>query len=289
MIHEEIVVRASSTSGWADCPRKCAANVFRGLVRGMGYELRQLGNNAGAAIGSSVHAAAKITLDEKAKSGQLPPQSVAADAAVETLREKAREGIVFDDATVNLSDAEAQVVMMAFTYRADIAPSIEPLLVETRLEATVPWTRNRFILSGQSDVLAREPGRVRDLKTGKMRGNHRPQIGSYGLLARSNDVDLEITEAAEDYIRRTTLKRQREVRGETYKFDLAGCESAAVAVLRHMDQCLTTFLEGDEERGVQPGDPWAFPANPSSKLCSAKWCPAHGTEFCKEHDKGALE
>lgn len=289
MISEEITVRASSTSGWQDCPRRSAAGVFKRIVTAMGYELRQLPNGAGAAIGSCVHAAAQITLEEKAKTGALPPASVTTDAAVDTLKKKAAEGISYDDATTNMSSAEEQVVLMAYTYRADIAPQVQPIIIETRLEATVPWTRNRFVLSGQADVIAREPGRVRDLKTGKTRGHHRPQLGSYGLLARSQGGELNITEASEDYIRRTTLKKQREVRGETYKYDLAGCESAAIAVLRHMDTCLTTFMEGDPDRGVLPGDPWSFPANPSSKLCSARWCPAHGTDFCKEHNKGELE
>lgn len=289
MMMDEIIIRASYTSGWPDCPRRGAAKIFRRIIAGMGYQLRQLPNNAGSAVGSSVHAAAKVILDEKAKTGQLAPASVATDAAVETLKEKVREGITYDRETASMADAEQQVVLMSYTYRTDIAPQVEPIVVETRLEATVPWTRNRFVLSGQADVIAREPGRVRDLKTGKRRGNHRPQLGSYGLLAKSQPEAINVTEAAEDYIARTTLKKQRDVRGETYRFDLAGCESAAVAVLRHMDMCLTTFMEGDEARGILPGDPWAFPANPSSNLCSERWCPAHSTPFCKEHNRGEKE
>jgi hypothetical protein len=38
-----------------------------------------------------------------------------------------------------------------------------------------------------------------------------------------------------------------------------------------------------------PGDPWAFAANPSSMLCSAKFCPAYGSDFCTEHMKKDIE
>jgi hypothetical protein len=50
-----------------------------------------------------------------------------------------------------------------------------------------------------------------------------------------------------------------------------------------IDDHLTLFRQGDPGRYLLPGDPWAFPANPGSKLCSAKWCPAWGTTFCREH------
>jgi hypothetical protein len=69
----------------------------------------------------------------------------------------------------------------------------------------------------------------------------------------------------------------------SYPHDIGAAEVAAVSVLRHIAADIKVFREGDAERGILPGDPWAFQANPSSILCSAKFCPSHGSNFCVEH------
>jgi hypothetical protein len=63
-------------------------------------------------------------------------------------------------------------------------------------------------------------------------------------------------------------------------------ETAASNILRSISRDIDTFRNGDPERRTLPGDPWAFLANPSSMLCGAKWCPAHGTGFCHEGREG---
>jgi hypothetical protein len=42
------------------------------------------------------------------------------------------------------------------------------------------------------------------------------------------------------------------------------------------------FQEGDPERRIRPGDPWAFQSNPNSVLCGERFCPAWGTDFCRD-------
>ncbi|AWJ85143.1 hypothetical protein TSH58p_17410 [Azospirillum sp. TSH58] len=274
---EPTIVRSSSLSGYPDCPRRSAAKLFRREVLAAGYRLRELPNGIGAAVGTAVHAGAAVILQEKAKTGGLPPISTATDAAIDSLRTTAAKGIGYDRETPALNEAEQQAERMVRVYRAQIAPDIQPLIVEERLEAQVTAD---IILSGQSDVIAREPGRVRDLKTGKARSNHKPQLGSYSLLARSNGID--VTEACEDFIQRAPLKKPQPD-AQIIKHDLAAAETAAIAVLRHIEDDLKSFRLGNPSVGVLPGDAWAFPANPNSKLCSAKWCPAHGTSFCREH------
>ncbi|NUB14539.1 DUF2800 domain-containing protein [Azospirillum brasilense] len=274
---EPVIVRSSSLSGYPDCPRRGAAKLFRREVLAAGYELRELPNGIGAAVGTAVHAGAAVILLEKAKSGSLPPVSTATDAAIDSLRTTAAKGIGYDRETPALNEAEQQAERMVRVYRAQIAPDVQPLIVEERLEAQVTAD---IILSGQSDVIAREPGRVHDLKTGKARSNHKPQLGSYSLLARSNGID--VTEACEDFIQRAPLKKPQPD-ALIIKHDLAAAETAAIAVLRHIEDDLKSFRQGNPSVGVLPGDAWAFPANPNSKLCSAKWCPAHGTSFCREH------
>ncbi|RJF80915.1 hypothetical protein D3877_11810 [Azospirillum cavernae] len=275
--YASVLVRSSSLSGYPDCPRRAATKLFPREIEAAGYTLRSLPSNVGAAVGTGVHAAAAMILKEKAANGNLPPLNVATDAAVEELRNAVNQGITWDKETPVLNEAELQVARMVQVYRHQVAPMVDPLIVEERLEAQVSPA---IVLTGQSDVIAREPGRVRDLKGGKVMGMHAPQIGSYSLLARSNAID--VTDAVVDWIPRVPLKKPQPD-AVTYRYDVSIAETAAVNVLRHIESDLATFRSGDMERHLLPGDPWAFVANPSSKLCSAKWCPAHGTDFCREH------
>ena len=168
---------------------------------------------------------------------------------------------------------------MTKAYHRVVAPKVIPIIVEERLEAEVS---PGLILSGQPDVVAREPHKVRDLKTGARAGaSHAPQIGGYSLLARTHGFD--IAEAAIDFVQRVNpAKPQPDPNSKVIAISQA--ETAAANIIRHIEGDLRTFREGDEARHILPGDPWAFQANPSSVLCSPKYCPAFSTEFCREGD-----
>jgi hypothetical protein len=286
MSETELIIRASSLSGYADCPRRSAARMFRSIITAAGYDLRELPNGIGASVGSAVHAGAAISLKHKALHGDCCPEDVATDTAVEVLRETVLGGTIFDRETPILNIAEQQAVRMIRTYRSQVAREIQPMIIEERLEAEV---RPGLILSGQADVIAREPGRVRDIKTGKRLGNHIPQIGAYSLLARSAGVDIQ--SAGIDYVARAAMTKSRlpnpQPDAVMIKVHVANAETAATRVIDHIAADLATFTQGDDERRIQPGDPWAFIANPSSMLCGDKYCPAWGTSFCVEHAKRA--
>ncbi len=272
------VIRSSSLSQYPDCPRRWAARNLRDEIEAAGISLKPELRNIGAIVGTAVHKAAAIMLEVKAQTGKLPPPAISNDAAIAAMREEAGNGeIITDRETPSLNDGEQQVLRMAAVYRAELAPEIQPILVEERLEAQVTPS---LVVSGMPDTVAREPGKVRDLKGGKRCGNHAPQIGSYSLLARTHGLDIE--KASVDWIPRVPLKKPQPgvVR---MTVDVATAETAAVSILRHIEGDLRTFREGDPAHGVLPGDPWAFAANPSSILCSPKWCTAFGTAFCREH------
>lgn len=283
-----IVARCSALPDYTDCNRRGAARMFAPMLFTLGYQLKPTRTNAGAIVGSGVHAGGAAMLEEKAKTGELPPQSVVEDAAITELRCRAEEGVDYDNLTLNLLDAEKQVVRMTKVYRLQVAPQVNPLLVEKRFEANVPFTVQQIILSGQLDVLAREPGRLRDSKTGRKLGIYRSQLGGYSMLSKSQPDMLQVNDCVIDFIPRVPVRAEQPP-AQTFRQDLVGCESAAIAVLRLIDMQLTLFREGDPLRGIEPGDPHAFPANPSSRLCSDKFCPAYATEWCREHDKGILE
>lgn len=273
-------IRCSALSGWPDCPRRGAASLFRREIEEAGYRLATSPRGVGAAIGTSVHKGAETVLLEKAKTGTLPPASVATDAAYYTIKDQLHDGVTYDSATYNPAQAEHQVLSMTNAYHQTIAPTIDACIIEERLEAEIG---PNLILSGQPDLVAREPGVIRDLKTGQRPSSHAPQIGGYALLARSNN--LEIDSGVIDFIQRVSpTKPQPDP--VTTELPIARAETAASNIIRHIVTDLQTFRHGDSERRIMPGDAWSFMANPRSKLCSQKWCPCWGDTsshaFCRE-------
>lgn len=274
-------IRCSALTGWPDCPRRGAARLFRQEIAEAGFTLRQTPYSIGASIGTAVHRGTAAALDEKARSGRLPPENVATDAAVETLHDSIRSAgeMLYDSprgATHNSREAESQTVSMTRTYQRGVAPKVEPIFWEQKLEAEiVPG----IVLSGHPDIIAREPHSVRDLKTGVRSRSHAPQLGGYSLLARSNNIDIDT--AAIDFVQRVPVNKPQP-EPVTTEVEIARAETAASSILAHIVRDLEVFRHGDPERRILPGDPWAFAANPASNLCGAKWCPAHGTEFCHE-------
>ena len=164
---------------------------------------------------------------------------------------------------------------MVASYRKFIAPNINPTYVESRLFAKV--TEN-IDLTGQSDVMTQEPGRIRDTKTGVAPRPNHAQLGGYKLIARSNGLPSP-RELLEDFIPRVTLKKDQPP-PVTTTYDPTIAEHAAHQVIDRMVQSLGEF-EARVQSGAKPPE-YAFMANPNSMLCSEKWCPAYGTSFCRE-------
>lgn len=277
---EPTIIRCSALSGYPDCPRRGAARLFWREIEAAGYRLARTVRGVGAAIGTSTHKSAATTLEEKARSGKLPPLSVAQDAAVATLHDELAGEIRYDadrGPTHNARQAEAQTIAMASSYHRIVAPTVEPIAVEERLEAAIA---PGLLLTGQPDVVCREPAQVRDLKSGARRpGSNTPQLGGYSLLARSNGIDID--SAAIDFVQRVAVNKPQPD-PVTNPVAIAPAETAATNIIRHIAGDLATFRKGDPERRIRPGDPWAFMANPSSILCSPRYCPAFGTDFCHE-------
>ena len=275
----KIFARASALTGWPDCPRRGASRLFSREIKEAGFDLRQTPRGIAAPVGTSVHAGAALTLREKMATGKLAPLSTVLDCAVDGLHAEITGGVLWDKDTPGLGVAEKQVIKMATAYQTHIAPGIEPLTVEEKLEAE---TEFGVVLTGQSDVLARDAGGLRDLKTGKRNYSHAPQLGAYSLLVKSNG--LAVDAAFIDFVQRVGITKPQPEPIST-KYDLAQAETAALSILRHIHASLEVFRHGDPKRGTLPGDPWAFEANPSSMLCGDKYCPAWGTPFCVEHKK----
>lgn len=281
----DTVIRVSSLPGYSDCSRRAIAQILRREIEDHGYQLRRIRQSIGGAIGTGVHASGAMMLSAKMIGGDIPSSSQTDDCGIAALRERVMEDETsYDDLSPSLNTAELQVRRMSRIYREDVVPKIMPVVVEERFEARIPWSKVGIVLSGQGDVLARTPeGKVHDTKTGARLGHYTAQIGSYSTLYRSHGH--EVSKIGIDFIRRTTMKKDQE-RARSIPFDAADCEASAISTLKHIDMDIYTWRAGDDHRGIPAGSPEAFLANPSSNMCSEKWCAAYGTAWCSEWKQG---
>ena len=273
-----ITIRASSTTGYLDCALRAAAHSAPALFAEHGWELAPPRANIGALIGSGVHGAAEPALTERMLSGTVMPVDAIEDAGIEAFRSRRSEEaetvaeIVMDNDSPSMDDAERQIRRMARQYRTDVLQQSEPVAVESRITATFA---EGIVLSGQADLLhldGRERHVVRDLKTGRHRKaamHHAAQLGSYSLLFRSKGYDTGGGQI--DYLPRSALKKPQGA-VEPMPLDIFAAEQIAHAVLTDMGGKLLAF--------AADGNPSRFLPNPSSNLCSYRFCRLFGTPAC---------
>lgn len=272
---DEIIIRPSATTSYLDCARRAAATLFSRMIRNAGFELRQLPRNVGAAVGTGVHKGAWYTLDQKMRTGGLGLESDAVELGTVAFREEIVDGVMWDTATMGPNEADKQIQRMTRIYRSRIAPEVTPVSIEERLEARI----GDVIVSGQKDVLTREPSDLRDLKTGAAsRASHAAQLGAYSLIETSHG--REVTGLKEDYVPRASL-RKPQPDPTTLTYDIGTCENLAYEVIERIQSDVAEF-QRRIETGERPPEN-AFQPNPSSVLCSDKYCPAWGTKFCMAH------
>lgn len=263
----EIVARASSLPQYADCPRRWAARHLRREIAPLGFALREIPTHIGAATGSATHVAGAFILEVKMRTGELGNQAEAEQRALERLALDIEPGAAWDDTTADLNAAQRQVVRQAKTYRLHVAAKVEPVAVERRLQARHPATG--IVVSGQQDVVVAKPDTLRDLKTGTRRAAHYAQYGTYSRLLRSHGRPIQ--RIVEDYVKRVRKDAEQPLPLEI-QYDVSTCEAATEGTLRRIARDVDEFR--------RTGSPEAFLGNPSSMLCSARFCPAHSTKWC---------
>lgn len=260
------ILRASYTTSYQDCPRRVAARLWQGIISAHGYSMNDSKQSIGAATGQSVHAGAQLLLQSKIDTGEVGALSDATDHAMDTLRGEFEYPIIWDDETPDHNQAEKVVVRQLRLYRAEVAPRIEPIMLEKRFEADYKGV----ILSGQMDVIEKDAGR--DTKTGRICRNNASQYGVYSMLLKAHGFRLN--NFYEDFVKRVRTGKPPEPSREiVYSPDR--CEEIASRVITRMVSDLSTYQKTQ--------DPGAFMANPHSMLCGENYCPAFGTDWCIEH------
>ena len=262
-----IIVRPSSLPTYPDCARRWAANHLRAMVTAAGYSLRQLGRQIGAAVGTATHAAAAAAFRAR-KDGQ-PIGADCEEAGMAALDAEIEVAVGWDDTTPDRNTAQHQIRRQYRVYREAVIEKVEPLVIEGQVEAVRP---SGVIVSGRTDLVIAAPVVLRDLKTGRAKRANGAQYGTYSRLLRSNGTP--VTALIEDYVARVA-KGASQPHPEEIPYDIAASEAQSEAILRRIESDLRAFSA--------TGEAEVFLANPNSMLCSARYCPAHGTGFCQVH------
>ena len=274
------VIRSSGVGGVNDCFRRWAGSSLRKEVREAGYRLADLRKSIGAPVGTGVHAGAAFLLDLKAKSKRAEwkplPETLrnATKHAMESFsHELTIEPIAPDDTTPNPTHAEMQIDAMLTVFARDVLHLLQPHMVERRLFAVVS-EKQKIVLSGQGDLLTKTPeGDVVDFKTGRGKPRqYHAQLGTYSMLYRT--YGQETRRASVIFIPRVKVSKPQPP-ATIIPYDLDLCEQVAESCIKDIVAKVAEFRE--------TRNPMVFPANPNSSLCSATWCPCHGTSFCREH------
>ena len=244
--------------------------MFPRLLEDAGFYLRQEVTNIGAATGTATHAGAFHSLAHKLDHGELAAKDEVEHVALDTLKERVQDGVKWDATTPNLNTGEKQVLRQTLAYLRNVAPKLNPISVESRLNATDPETG--FMISGQADAVVTDDVKLHDLKTGVVRRSNAAQYGTYSRLLRAHGhVCVGIVE---DYVQRANIKKPQPA-PEAIEYDLRRSEALSARILKQIRRDLDDFeATGNED---------AFLTNPNSMLCSDTFCPAWGTPFCKDH------
>jgi hypothetical protein len=264
--------------GYPDCARRAAAKSFRFDLEKRGFVLRQTQPSVGAAAGTAVHTAVEHVLRSKIDTGELGSLEPALDAAMAGFDEETGTGCEWDDTTPNRDTAQQQILRMARAYYHGPAQTGEVIAVELELEADAG---DGFLLTGHIDRVDRLGSglEVRDTKTGALVRPYYHQLGAYGLLVRSSPVILvpgtdrnTVSGLSTDFVKRTPKKRVQDLPKST-PYDVGPCERAAWGAITRIKRDLTEFRE--------TGNPDAFQENCMSMMCTPRYCPAFGTDFCE--------
>lgn len=267
-----LVIRASSLPTWADCPRRWLATTRRRLVQEFGHRLNEERVSIGAPCGSGTHAGAaelwRGYLDSGTDFAPLPRAEERAIAEFEA--RLGEEPTIFDNTTPDRDSAHFVIRKMLKAYREHQPRDREPVAVEHELIADLG---EGWFLVGHCDLFAYQPRLhiLDDLKTGVLRPTPTAQLGGYAGMLQAEGRPPD--QATMTYVRRTRRTADQPPPLKV-RFDPVLCQRVASRAVKAIRREVDGFHED--------GDLLRFPANTSSTLCGAKYCPAFGTSACPE-------
>lgn len=260
-----VTIRASALSDFLDCPARAEAKHLLGKRTPMG---------GAALLGKAVHASTAVFDSSKLAKTGITINDAAA-AAVDAIHTP-NEDVVYDEDD-SAKRIEKIAISLHYKYCQEIAPQQDYVAIEVKCDR-LEITDIGLALTGTTDRIRRtEAGLgIADLKSGKRAvgadgtvetKGARYQIGVYELLAeRASGVPITAPAEVIGLQVAETERGQRVAKSEpiTGARDVLVGDAEGPGVLEMV------------ARMVHAG---AFPGNPRSMLCGAKFCPIHPT--CK--------
>lgn len=213
-----------------------------------------------ALVGRGTHKAVEHDLKEKIATGKLLPDSVISDVARDGFYDAWESGVHLsreereDDVKKLKAKAVDQAVELAVLHHDEVAPMLNPELVETWWHMA---TDAPFDLSGVFDVIETD-GRVRDTKTKKATPSRTaaatsPQLSMYALARHVHGVTLPVQVALDTLVKTKTPKKDIQLSERTAD-DLAVQERRIQRAFKVIES--ESFL----------------PADPDDWACSERYC-----------------
>ncbi|RTL11261.1 MAG: PD-(D/E)XK nuclease family protein [Neisseriaceae bacterium] len=255
-----IKIRASSLGELFDCPARWEAKHLLKMPRK---------TNVAAFLGTSVHAGTAKYDQSVLDNNKLSPME-AAGAIVDILKNP-EEDIDWGDDTPK--SIEKKAIPIHLRYCSNIAPKMEYVAVELTCQPLI-FTDLRLELTGSTDRVYKDKlGNlgIADIKTGKTAvssanvvatGKHAAQMGVYELLAEHS------------------FNQQIDAPAQIIGLNTSN-DKAAIGTLSGARELLLgdEFNKGLLHRASELIHSGNFYGNPSSMLCSEKYCPRHSV--CK--------
>ena len=272
--------RASSLSALESCPRRFAAEfvISAGISDQFDLPVVRRPVHIGALIGTACHVGFAEQMREVKRTGEhgskqrLNNITSAATSEFATISREA-PGVITDATTASKRDGVKAVTKIVERFFWDIKIDGEPEIIEKGGKAIFPSgdDGDDFQVTGTLDlhIVNANRSRIEDHKTGRNRPQALAQIGIYSLLIKSNGK--RVNDARINYSRRVAFSRPQP-HLEKIAYDLGVAEHHALTVAREANRTISRLLK--------TGDANTVVANPSCYLCSPKFCPAYGTNFC---------
>jgi hypothetical protein len=267
-------IRASMLPGYVDCSRRAAAKQWRKAFEADGYTFRQLPPSVGAAAGTAVHKGVETALKGRWEHKKLGEDDIL-QPAFTAFQEETEPGCQWDDTTPNSATAQQQIRSMISAYLNGPGKDVIPLTMPDGLPAVELFLEanagDGWLVTGTMDIA--EDHTIRDLKTGALMRPYQAQLGTYGLLAKSNKIITDIRQLCIDFVKRAgKTKPQPACVTQQYPVDIS--MKYARGIIQRIQADFAAYkATGDLDA--------AFMANPMSMMHSEKFCPAFKTKFCR--------
>lgn len=235
--------------------------------------------SVGSAIGTTLHATMAQLFRTKLSVGEVFPYHV--DEALDQVwdkfleeEQKSEEGLIWDQTTKDAITAKEQLNWMAQAF-LPIVDRTDPQYIEEEFQWLISPLGEQAIpvmLVGHVDIIDSR-GEIHDHKTGKDFPSPHAQLGAYAILARFHEK--QVTNVRVNYVPRLGPTKVTEIpsRMRSVRLSLEDCVQSAWNTIKEFQRHYMQWLETN--------DPYSFPANPVSMMCTEKYCPAWGSSFCR--------